>query len=96
MTARAPHSCALVLAFVCAVSVHMQAVGAEGLSAQHFDRFHIVVASDTSEPEQIAVTRFIEHWKQVSGFEPTQSSEPIADRVNVWIGTAVQQAFPVT
>lgn len=81
-------SIALLSPWVCV------SAGAQGIAVKQFEHFHVVLAADTPEPEQVAATRFIEHWRQTSGFEPTQSTEPIPEAVNVWIGSAAQQAFP--
>lgn len=55
---------------------------------------HVVLSADASEPEQVAAHRFREHWLGVAGFKVSESSEPMPDAVNVWIGSAVERTFP--
>ncbi|MEQ1887458.1 MAG: DUF4838 domain-containing protein, partial [Bryobacteraceae bacterium] len=86
----------LRLTFTLAVVIAARPAAATSfwISADQFERLHVVVGADDSEPEQIAARRFAEHWRLTTGFTPTQSNEAMVGSVNVWIGDAVRRAFP--
>lgn len=58
------------------------------ITADKFDRLHVVVGIGASEPDYWAAGRVRQHWTTATGFEVSIDRHPRPGAVNVWVGSA--------
>ena len=56
------------------------------VTSEEYPNFQVVLSDDVPEPEYLSASRFVVHWKQMTGYDIPVSRYPDPDKVNVWIG----------